>query len=318
MRHVAGHRLILVRAGVDGVVDRIAIDLVIPGDRTAHIADVDMFAVGDMTGLVVPVVAVSAWSEGRRATWASRCHRHAGALEPDVLARARRNRHAHFHNVSRVHCRCIFNLFPLVVIAHAEPTKSLASGRCCFETNLAAVREGAHLRIGKTGENQLAHARIHHAARGARAAGRSLNSAIRRTNFTIAVVADFAPVNLHYAVAAERQFAIVVASIRRDAVAVIAFFTCFDHTIATRIRRIRQIVAIAHATGAAHAAAAHAAAGSARRISTTVARIVNAARLAGLDTLVRARTGTGLRRVGNARFRAIVGVAATRLQSKCR
>lgn len=304
------------RTARDVVENGVAIDLVIEGDVAAHIADVHVFAIGPMPRLVVPVVAVSTWTSRRHPTGTRHgfhTRRNRGALQPNVLACARRDRHAELHHVLCVGRGIRLDLLPLLIFAHAKCANGLASCRCRFEANLTAVGEGALLRVNKTSEDDFALAHIAAAGR-ARAAGGSLNSAIRGTNFAIAVIADFAPVNLHDAVATEGQFAIVVASIRRDTVAVVAFFTRFDRAIATRIRRIRQIVTVPHS--ATTTSAATTARAAAARHSTAVAFIKHAARLTGLDTLVRTRTGAGLRRIGNARFRAAVGLAATRLQSK--
>lgn len=314
-RGAAGHPRTNVRTARDIVENGIAIDFVIEGDVAAHIADVHVLAIGPMPRQVVPVVAISTWARCRHSTGArhrlrTRCDR--GALQPHVLACAWSDRHPELGYVLCVRRGVILDLLPLLIFAHAKCANGLASSRCRFEANLTAIREGALLRVDKTRKDDFALAHIAAAGR-ARTAGRSLNSAIWRTNFTIAVIANFR--RLHYAVTAERQFAIVVASIRRDAVAVIAFFTRFDHAIAARIRRVRQIMAIPHtATTTCTATAARAAAG---RHSTAVALVIHAARLTGLDTLVRTRAGTGLRRIGNARFRAVVGITATRLQSKC-
>lgn len=307
MRHVAGQRLILVRAGVVRVVHRIAIQLVIPGDVAAHIADDDVLAVSDVAGLVVPVIAVTTRAERTCRADVRR------ALQPSIRTGTRRNGHAELHHVDLMHHRGGFELLPLVVIAHAKPTERLASGRGSFETNLATVREGAHLRISKAGENQFAHARIAAAGR-ARAAGRSLNAAIRRTNFAIAIVADFR--ELHDAVATEGQFAVVVASVRCDTVAVVAFFTSFDHSVAAGVRRIRQVMAIAHTTSTACTTTAARTAAAAA--AATDALIKYAARLTGLDALVRTRAGARLRRIRNARLGAVAGIAAARLQSERR
>jgi hypothetical protein len=295
-----------VRARVHRVIHRIAIEAVHERNGAAHVADAHVFAVGNVTGLVVPVVAIATRTEGTHRPDVRR------ALQPNIRARSIGNGHAEFRDVDPMSNRIHFDLLPLIVIAHAKPTNGLTSSRGSVETDLATVRKRAGLRSRKTCENQRAHARI--AAGRARTAGRAHNAAIRRTDFAIAVVTNFA--RLNNSVTADGKLAVVIASVRRHAVAVVASFTHIDHTVAARRRRVRQCMAIAHAPGttAATAGTTHAAAGSARRISAGT-RIEHAIGLARLHAHIRARARTRLRRIGNT-GPATVGVAAARLQSK--
>lgn len=302
------------RARIVGVEDGIAIDVVRVRHGAAHVAHVYVLAIRQMVCRVIPVVAIAARARRRHAAWTARIHGNARALEPNVLARTIGNGHRELGNIERMHGCIRFELLPLVVIAHAECTNRLARGRGSVETNLAAIRERANLRGRETRKNEFAHAR--RTAGRAAGAARRHDAAIRTVDFTFA---GFAVAGLNDAIAAIRILAVVVAGIRRYAIAVVALFTEFHHAIAARCRRIRQHVAIAHAATAACAAAA-AGAAAARATITLAVRTVRPARL---HTHGAAGTRTSLGIINHAATRcgaaaAAIGLAAAGLQRECR
>lgn len=307
---------------VHTIVHRVAIDLVLERDVATHIAERCGFTVAEVSRLVVPIVAIASRSgHGHSARTCSsvRPRRNRRSLQPNGVALARHNRHAKLRDVRSMHHRRAFNLLPLLVIAHAKPTKRLARGGRSIQTDLTVVRESAVLWRGKPGKNEFAHARINRYV--GTGVGQRHRAAIGGTNFTRAVVAHFAWTN--NAIAAI-SFLAVVAFIRRRAVAVVALFTRILRAIATNVGLARTGETIGHATRAA-AAARHTAAArhaAAARTHAPHTGRESAVRLARLYSHVHAITRALLRRIGHTTVNGIwisaAGLKNERRKGECK
>ena len=312
MHRVARQRLVLMRSRVHRIVDRVAIDAVGDGDVTAHVANPGVFAVGNVTRHVVEVIAIAARP---RSSHAGRIGRGDAlgirggrrSLQVHVLASASRNEHGELRDIAGMIHRIGSDLLPLLEITDVETTECRASGLGSVETNLAAVAERARLWRRKTCNDELTQTPAAGAAR-AGAARRHHNAAVGIAVFR--AVTHFAEARLDDVIAAIGLFAIV-AIVRLNAVAVVAFFTHVDRAIATNTRLAGH--GHAHPAGAA-AGAGHAAA-AARH--TAIAHIKGAVCLAGLHAHPARFAYTCLRRIGNARAAAPIRIAAARLECQC-
>jgi len=264
------------RSRIHRIVDRVAIDAVGDGDGAGVVANLNVFAVGNVTRLVIEVIAIATRTRHCRAgrvTAANALGIRGGrrSLQPELLA-ATHDDHAELREIGRVIRGIRSDLLPLLEIADVKSTERLASGLSCVETNLAAIAERTRLwrRIARV--NELAQASAARAARAARAAGARRNAAIQGA--VLGAVTRFR--RLNDVIAAIRLFAIV-ALIGLNAVAVVAFFARILRAIATDIGHtgIRLASAATTRTTATTAAAA------ARGI-VALARIEIAVRLTGL------------------------------------
>lgn len=272
------------RPRVGRVVHGIRIESVFEVQDTRIVAKMHVLAVGQMARRILPIVAT--------ATGTRRHARQIGrAMEPNVLARALRNESNQVHDVGHVRSRIHLELIPLLIFAHLEAADGLARGIGGIDTVIATVRNQA-LRITngrESSKNVFARANVTAAAGAAGAAG-AWNAAVRRTHF--AAVTGLR--RLNDLVAAIRKSTIVVATIVRNAIAIVTFFTRLGVGVAIAARLGPSRVTIA-STRTRRAAAGAIAAAVATRATLTRTRVVLTIGLARLYAHLRGATRADLR-----------------------